>query len=38
LFAGEPAAEFSAGMTWPSFLPPGWTVEWDSANPDQSGN
>jgi hypothetical protein len=18
-----------AGVTWPSILPPGWTVEWD---------
>jgi hypothetical protein len=20
------------GVTWPSTLPPGWTVEWDAAS------
>jgi hypothetical protein len=22
--------EIVAGITWPSHLPPGWTVEWDT--------
>jgi hypothetical protein len=24
-----------AGVTWPSILPPGWTVEWDPASAEE---
>jgi hypothetical protein len=24
-----------AGVTWPSILPPGWTVEWDLASAEE---
>jgi hypothetical protein len=24
-----------AGITWPSTLPPGWTVEWDPASAEE---
>jgi hypothetical protein len=24
-----------AGVTWPSILPPGWTVEWDPTSAEK---
>jgi len=27
--------EMVAGITWPSTLPPGWTVEWDPASAEE---
>jgi hypothetical protein len=24
-----------AGVTWPSILPPGWTVEWDPTSAEE---
>jgi hypothetical protein len=24
-----------AGVTWPSILPPGWTVEWDPTSVEE---
>jgi hypothetical protein len=24
-----------AGVTWPSILPPGWTVEWDPISAEE---
>ena len=32
LFSGEVAASELAAGTWPSQLPPGWTVEWDPSS------
>jgi hypothetical protein len=23
------------GVTWPSTLPPGWTIEWDAASVEE---
>jgi hypothetical protein len=28
-FSDTNIEEMVAGITWPSHLPPGWTVEWD---------
>jgi hypothetical protein len=34
IFTGS-LEEMVAGLTWPSTLPPGWTVEWDPASAEE---
>jgi hypothetical protein len=34
IFTGS-LEDMVAGVTWPSILPPGWTVEWDPASAEE---